>query len=265
MSIIYDYEFIFKNNCNDKENIVFCHGFNSKLTSLNRFSKYWTKSNYYALQFPGSNLIKPIKDHQISVEQFSDLLIEFVKNNNLKNVILIGKSLGAGVISLAYLKQPLLFKKLILITPINQTQLSLEFWKKDYVFINSFDDYLTKFVPYIYYNYDHLLNNSNWVNNAKSKFNLNYYTNKYIFQLAKSLTDINLHNKITKAYQSINIPTLVVLAKNDRIIDCDDSLNFFNKTIKNIKTVVINNASHMVYKDQSEKLNQIIDDFITNN
>ncbi|WFQ95283.1 alpha/beta fold hydrolase [Mycoplasma feriruminatoris] len=265
MSIIYDYEFVFKNNNNDKENIIFCHGFNSKLTALSAFSNYWTKSNYYALQFPGSNLIKPIKNHQVSVEQFADLLIEFINKNNLKNVILIGKSLGAGVVSLAYLKNPLLFKKLILITPINQTQLDLEFWKNDYVFINSFDDYLTKFVPYIYYNYDHLLTNQNWINNARLKFNLNYYTNQYIVNLAKSLTDSNLHNKITKAYQSINIPTLVVLAKNDRIIDCNTSLEFFNKTIKNVKIKVINNASHMVYKDQSEQLNQIIDDFITNN
>ncbi|WP_434343862.1 BspA family leucine-rich repeat surface protein [Mycoplasma sp. 06067-C1-B144P-99-0482-3] len=172
-------------------------------------------------------------------------------------MILIGKSLGAGVASLAYYKSSLLFKKLILITPINQTQLSLDFWKNNYVFINSFDDYLTKFVPYIYYNYDQLLNNQNWVNNAKLKFNLNYYNNKYIVNLAKSL-----HNKITRAYQSIKIPTLVVLAKNDRIIDCNNSLDFFN-TIKNVKTVIINNASHMVYKDQSERLNQIIDDFIT--
>lgn len=133
------------------------------------------------------------------------------------------------------------------------------------MFINSFDDYLTKFVPYIYYNYDHLLTNQNWINNARLKFNLNYYTNQYIVNLAKSLTDSNLHNKITKAYQSINIPTLVVLAKNDRIIDCNTSLEFFNKTIKNVKIKVINNASHMVYKDQSEQLNQIIDNFITNN
>ncbi len=50
--IIYDYNVVFKDNGNDNENIIFCHGFNSSPKTFKLFEQYWTKSNYYALQFP---------------------------------------------------------------------------------------------------------------------------------------------------------------------------------------------------------------------
>nr|WP_318030156.1 hypothetical protein [Mycoplasmopsis bovis] len=36
--IIYDYSYYFKDN-NSEQNIIFCHGFNSKYTALELFSK----------------------------------------------------------------------------------------------------------------------------------------------------------------------------------------------------------------------------------
>ncbi len=122
--IIYDYSYYFKDN-NSEQNIIFCHGFNSKYTALELFPSQHQKFNYYALQFPGSNLTKPVKNHKISVIYYAKLLIEFITKNNIKNITLIGKSMGAATAVLAYKTRPELFKRLILITPINKTQLNL--------------------------------------------------------------------------------------------------------------------------------------------
>ncbi len=63
---------------------------------LEFFSSQHQKFNYYALQFPGSNLTKPVKNHKISVIYYAKLLIEFITKNNIKNITLIGKSMGAS-------------------------------------------------------------------------------------------------------------------------------------------------------------------------
>nr|WP_318027963.1 alpha/beta hydrolase [Mycoplasmopsis bovis] len=46
------------------------------------------------------------------------LVIEFIEKNNLKNVTLIGHSMGGGTISLAYKLRPDLFKKMVYIAPM---------------------------------------------------------------------------------------------------------------------------------------------------
>ncbi len=56
---------------------------------------------------------------------FARLVVEFVEKNNLKNVTLIGHSLGGGTISLAYQMRPDLFKKLVYIAPMNKPALAL--------------------------------------------------------------------------------------------------------------------------------------------
>ncbi len=56
MKPIYKYNVVFKDNNNPDENIIFCHGLNSTADRFDIFKNYWTKSNYYALQFPASNL-----------------------------------------------------------------------------------------------------------------------------------------------------------------------------------------------------------------
>lgn len=49
MNVIYKYDFVFKDNNNLNENIIFCHGFNSFLNLFKIFENYWIKLNYYVL------------------------------------------------------------------------------------------------------------------------------------------------------------------------------------------------------------------------
>ncbi len=86
--IIYDYSYYFKDN-NSEQNIIFCHGFNSKYTALEFFSSQHQKFNYYALQFPGSNLTKPVKNHKISVIYYAKLLIDFILPKIILKILLL--------------------------------------------------------------------------------------------------------------------------------------------------------------------------------
>ncbi len=104
--------------------------------------------------------------------------------------------MGAATAVLAYKTRPELFKRLILITPINKTQLNLEVWKDKKYLPSNFEEYLNNFIPLIYYNWESLQNDSNWVSTAKLKFNTNYYNNEWVKTLDKELTSNKIHNEI---------------------------------------------------------------------
>ncbi len=47
-------------------------------------------------------MLRQLMAMKFLVYQFAKLVIEFIEKNNLKNVTLIGHSMGGGTISLAY-------------------------------------------------------------------------------------------------------------------------------------------------------------------
>ncbi|EIN14975.1 Esterase/lipase [Mycoplasmopsis agalactiae 14628] len=259
--IIYDYPYYFKDN-NSEQNIIFCHGFNSKYTALELFANQHSKFNFYALQFPGSNLTKPIEDHKVSIKEYSRLLIEFIIKNNIKNVILIGKSMGAATAVLAYKTRPELISKLVLITPINKSQLELDVWKQKKYLPTNFDEYLHNFVPLIYYEYKLLQKDKDWIFKASAKFDPKYYNNEWVKELDNQLTDLKIHNEIEQAYLSVKIPTLIILADKDRLIDCELSKQYFHKHMPKARIEIITNSAHMVYKEKSDVLNSLIEHFL---
>ncbi|MDQ0568128.1 alpha/beta fold hydrolase [Mycoplasma yeatsii] len=256
--VIYDYDFIFKDNNNVEQNVIFCHGFNSSPNSFKQFQNYWTKTNYYALQFPGCNKTPALKDHQISIYQYAKLLIEFVKNNNLKNITLIGHSMGCMIISIAYMTDPNLFNKLIYIAPTNALK---NRHLKKYYFAKDFDSYL-QFLDLLYYDSSIFTSNSNWLKQAKQNFNANDFNNPVLIKLRDSLEQDQLQQDIKKAHSLINIPTLVVLGEDDKLVNRAECLDYFNKQVKNVKTCWIAKTGHMIFDENFDEFINVVEDFI---
>ncbi|MCE6115332.1 alpha/beta fold hydrolase [Mycoplasmopsis agalactiae] len=260
-NVVYDYEVVFKDNNNPNENIVFCHGFNSSPKTFKTFEKYWTKSNYYALQFPGNNNVAPINNHEVSVPQFAKLVVDFVEKNNLKNVTLIGHSMGGGTISLAYKLKPELFKKMVYIAPMNKTSLALaDDYRKDY-FPKTFDDFLM-FLKSLYYDTSTFTSNSEWMKNAKNNFDANDYNNETIVKLGESLPVLELHNQIEQGLDSINAPTILILGEKDGVIRREECIAYFKEHVKNVETVYIPKTGHMMFEENWDEFIKILESFL---
>ncbi|UOE63360.1 alpha/beta hydrolase [Mycoplasmopsis bovis] len=260
--IIYDYNVVFKDNGNDNENIIFCHGFNSSPKTFKLFEQYWTKSNYYALQFPGNNNVAPINDHEVSVYQFAKLVIEFIEKNNLKNVTLIGHSMGGGTISLAYKLRPDLFKKMVYIAPMNKTSLALaDEYRNDY-FPKTFDDFLV-FLKSLYYDISTFTSNKLWMENARKNFNPNDYNNETIVKLGESLPVLELHNKIEEGLDAITVPTILILGEKDGVIRREECLEYFKEHVKGIETTFIPKTGHMMFEENWPEFIKILETFLT--
>lgn len=259
--IIYDYPYVFKDNGNDSENIVFVHGFNSGPHTFSIFEKYWTKCNYYAIQFPGNNGVKAVKGHDLSVPQFAKLLVEFVEKNNLKNVTLIGHSMGGATISLAYKMKPNLFKKMVYIAPMNKTSLSTAPTYEKTYFPKTFDEFIV-FLSVLYYDISKFTSNEKWMRLTKATFDADSFNNADVVRLGKSLPVLELHEKIEEGLKSITVPTLLILGEKDGVIDRDNCLKYFNEVVKDVKTIYIPKTGHMMFEENWDEFISILEPFL---
>ncbi|MBZ4218323.1 alpha/beta fold hydrolase [Mycoplasma tauri] len=259
--IIYDYPYVFKDNNNEEENIIFVHGFNSSPASFKIFQNYWTKSNYYAIQFPGNNCVKPLENHEISVHKFAQLLVDFVQQNKLKNVTLIGHSMGGGIISLAYKMNPELFKKMVYIAPMNKTSLTTTDAYFDTYFPKNFDDFL-KYMAALHYDISSFINDKSWMRINKLFFDPNLYNNENIIKLGKSLPILSLHNEIEEGLKLIKVPTLLILGEKDAVIDRDSCFSYFKNNVKNVQTFFIPKTGHMMFNEDWDSFIEILEPFL---
>nr|WP_318027696.1 alpha/beta hydrolase [Mycoplasmopsis bovis] len=116
---------------------------------------------------------------------FARLVVEFVEKNNLKNVTLIGHSLGGGTISLAYQMRPDLFKKLVYIAPMNKPALALyDRYKKDY-FPQDYEGFLD-LMRSLYYDISKFTSDPEWVKEQKENFDPYLYNNPDIVKLGNT-------------------------------------------------------------------------------
>ncbi|WP_033161460.1 alpha/beta fold hydrolase [[Mycoplasma] collis] len=260
--ILYDYPFVFIDNKKaNKEPIIFVHGFNSGPEIHNIFANKWTDNDYYAIAFPGNSLLEPKNNHEVSVYQFADLLIEFIKKNELKNVIAIGHSMGGGIISLAYSKEPKLFSKLIYVAPMNKSSLKLKNSFRQHYFPKTFEEFKT-FIKGLYFDGDAIINSEKFNTIEKKKFNPYLYNNPNILKLGRSLPNIDLMNKIEEGLNKINIPTLLMLGEKDVVIDREECIKYFKENVKNIQIEVFPQTGHMLYFENFILYFKTIKDFI---
>ncbi|TDV24378.1 pimeloyl-ACP methyl ester carboxylesterase [Mycoplasmopsis mustelae] len=258
--IKYQYPYVFKDNKQPINPIIFIHGFNSNAENHNIFMQNWNLSDYYAISFPGNNLLQPKNSDAVSVESFADLLIKFIQDNNLKDVVVIGHSMGGGIISLAYNKQPSLFAKMIYVTPMNKSSLVKKDEYFDSYFPKTFEEY-KKFLQALYYNTNKLFKNKEFMKREEKNFDPYLYNNKTIVNLGKSLPNLSLMNQIEKGLNKITVPVLLLLGERDTVIDRDNCIKYFKENVKNIQIEVFNKVGHMIYYENFDKYLQIITEF----
>lgn len=259
MKPIYKYNVVFKDNNNPDENIIFCHGLNSTADRFDIFKNYWTKSNYYALQFPASNLTPVLEGDEPSVFCFARLVVEFVEKNNLKNVTLIGHSLGGGTISLAYQMRPDLFKKLVYIAPMNKPALALyDRYKKDY-FPQDYEGFLD-LMRSLYYDISKFTSDPEWVKEQKESFDPYLYNNPDIVKLGTP--DMRVFEAIEETLKIIKVPTILILGEKDGVILRQECIDYFKKYVQNVEIHWIPKTGHMMYLEDWNSFINILEPFL---
>lgn len=228
-----------------KKEIIFLHGWgNSSKTFINQVNFLKNQYHLYLIDLPGFG--KSNEQLKIySLDDYVNLIKDFIKEKEINNPILIGHSFGGRVI-IKYLKTNYV-DKIILIASAGIKQkktikqklkiINYKIKKKWYQ--------LTK--NYVEYNYLIKINGSTDYQNAST--------------ILKSTMVKIINEDLTKQLKTITSKTLLIWGQNDTETKINDAY-LFKKLIKNSTLTIFKNAGHFVHIDEYQNVNELIKKFI---
>ncbi|QZX48860.1 alpha/beta fold hydrolase [Mycoplasma sp. E35C] len=243
-----------------KYNAVFVHGFSSSHARHTEIFKAFKNDqiNYYTFDLPGHGnnlLLDQDNKKQLKLELFSDLVVDFINQKQLDNVILIGHSMGGGICSVVNYLIPNKIKALILEAPLNPSIYSFD--KKrivDSLKSFGFKSSLQK------------LSDEQTTNDQISLFSWLkkiYKDNKEKLPLFFNLLSTNAKQLLTNAYSALNNkPVLLIFGENDAVIPPHKSIEFISKFTNKLTTRIIDEAAHLPHLINKSLYYHFIKEFI---
>jgi len=254
-----------ENNIPSDKTLVLIHGFGmNKDTWLNLANKLNGKYHLIILDLIGDGESSKPLDIDYTIDNQTKLLHEFLNTFKKKKFVLVGNSMG-GQIALNYAY----YYKIDSLIVLDSMGIKVE---------DSFVDKLgRKKLEEMYLNIcsaekmEKLMNISftktpyvpnfilEYLTQEKCKLS-NLDTHKYegLFD-----NDLNLLADMTKKSMAINIPTLILWGKEDKVISVKNA-DALNRYIKNSKLIIFNNIGHMPMIEDSELTANSIIEFLTN-
>lgn len=217
-----------------KQTLIFLHGWNTTWQSLYPLvNGFKDKYQVYSPNLPyPTNKILTLND-------YCQFVLDFIKNNNIKNPILIGHSLGGAISTKIVTDHPKLISKIILLSAASirhKLPQHMKFFQKFSKILHPFRKPLLKLLK---------LDASDYV---VLKTNIEKQTFRNLIHVDQS-----------KTLSSINIPTLILWGDNDKSTPITDGKQI-NKLIITSTFKSYPNSGHFFYLDYP---NDIIND-ITN-
>ena len=251
--------------------MVFLHGFGSSSRTWDAISKTLaTKNKLFLIDLKGFGLSDKPLDKKYAISDQADIISDFIKKNNLRNLVLVGHSMGGAITLLTFLKLikekinpirglilidnpaykqrlpefmkilkiPILNEMLLAILPANfRTRMSL---KRCF-----FDD--TKITDEIIKNYGDFLDSAG--------------TYHALIETAKKIIPKNA-NEIVSKYPEINVPVLLIWGENDKIIPLSIGQRLA-QDIPNSELAIITQCGHIPPEEKPQETAEIISDFLS--
>ncbi|MDR2568326.1 MAG: alpha/beta hydrolase [Mycoplasmataceae bacterium] len=228
-----------------RKNIVFIHGFSSNyyVSIKSLFALYQKGFNVYACCLPNHGL-NFSANHQYTFAEYIAFVQQYVTSLNLKDVILIGHSMGGGLVSAVATKLPNV-SKVILVDPLNKGGIVLE--NKAALF-----ETLDKKIDPPGF--------EGWFE-AKPELNADYRS------LFKEFFEEKTIKSLDKGFKSIIVPTLVIFGQADHVINPLLSSEYMLPILKrkhHSLFEVILKAKHSPQIDQTTEFLKKVSEFLNN-
>lgn len=209
-----------KSSKKSKGDILFIHGFATQANSHWPFQRLITDYDYYALELPGNGSIEFPKGSKVNFSFYVNYILEFIKEMKFKKIILIGHSMGGFLSTIVCNKSNGIIKKLILVSPMNSSN---------------------------YFN----LNLLSLIFNYCKFFNIKDTNKKFNNKLIRSFLNFNSFKIMKKNEKELKVPTLIILGKNDKIINFNKTKNIYYN--KNMKIINFDNSTHFAFAEETKK------------
>jgi len=247
------------------EPLIMLHGFSSSHESFSHFIDPLAKKyKVYALDLKGFGASPKPRDDKYSVYDQMVLVKQFMDEHNITNPIMIGHSLGGGVIlSLAITGVPI--KKMVLLDTASYRQKRPFLLKLMQIpVLGSLGFYLLpshyeimEGYKFAFYDDDKIpLKNVDILTK-----NLQRKNAKYAFVAANDSIIPDDIDEVVKKYKEIDIPTLILWGYNDVVIRRSKA-DKLHRDIQNSKLIFIPKCGHLPQEEKPQETLSYIFDFL---
>lgn len=256
-----------------EKTLLFIHGLSSNLDA-------WKKNieglnqNYrsIAIDLPGyGKSSRNRKDY--ALKDYAQILKEFVEAKGLKNVILVGHSMGGQIAMHTVLEYPETFEKLVLIAPAGIetfTEQEARLMKMSYtpaMVVNTTDEQVLANYKLNFYEFPR---DATTMVEDRIKMKEAADFPDYAEVVVNNIHAM-LNEPVTERIGEIEIPVLMIFGKNDMLIpnkylhpseSIQNLVKFSEEKFEDLEVVVIDEAGHFVNFEKPEKVNEEIREFL---
>ena len=253
--------------------LLFVHGLSSNLDSWKK-NIAGLKSDFraIAIDLPGYGKSSRSKT-DYSLAEYAGILNDLVQKMDLKNVTLVGHSMGGQIAMHSVLKYPETYKRLILIAPAGIetfTEQEATLMKNSYtpaMVMAASDEQVLANYKMNFYSFPE--DAQGMVDDRiamKSSKDFSDYAETVVNNIRAMLEE-----PVINEVDEIELPVLMIFGNNDMLIpnkyfhpseSIDSLIETSKKKFNNIEVKTIDEAGHFVNFEQPEKVNQEIGDFL---
>lgn len=260
-----------------EETLLFIHG-------LANYGPIWynnithLKSNFrcIAIDLPGNGLSSR-GDYPFTMFFYAECIAKFIEKLNLKNLTLIGHSMGGHVSIITALRYPNLVKKLALVAPSGFEH----FTPNEKIFLKGMLNLGSYFISdknslKAAIENSFFKHHKVWTDDTLKNLNIlidefgSHQWQKMVLANINAMVD----EQVSMFLEQIQQPTLVFFGKNDLLIPnklihfgmSSESLAIeATNKIKNAQLVLLDNCGHLVYVEKADLFNKELTAFVTQN
>ena len=248
------------------EPLIMIHGFSSSSHTFSHLTKALSKEyKVYAIDLKGFGKSPKPRDDRYSVYDQMLLVQDFIDEHGIKNPIMIGHSLGGGVILSLALTKSVDIKKMVLIdaAAYRQNLPKLLRWLQ-FPLLGKLGFYLIPASYEIKEGYKYAFYDNDKIPKEGIKEltqNLQSKNGKYAFAKASDFLIPDDIDEVSKRYGELDIPTLILWGYEDVIIRREKA-QWLHRDIANSKLIYIYECGHMPQEEKPEETLQHILNFL---
>ncbi len=254
-----DSENLYSESYGSGKPILFIHGLGANLFSWKQLVPYLEdKYMLVLLDLKGFGKSPKPFDGRYSIYDHADCILKFIKHHNLRNLTIVGNSMGGGLALIVAEKlqhESGALRGLVLIDSIGYRQelpwlvelMKIPLLGLIFLFLPA-GPMVKMAISDIFYD-KRKIHRSEF--KKYSEQFLNWRARYALRQTAKGLPPPDA-DKLEKSYKNISVPTLIIWGEKDKLVPLELGKRF-HKEIKNSKIVVFENCGHVPQEEKPKE------------
>lgn len=239
------FEYFYKDNKKDKT-LFFIHGFSSNFAFFEQiYKEFDDEYNLLGLNMPahGNSQFIPT---MMNMVDFRDLIVNFINDMKLKNLYIIGHSMGGGLAMMIYKFLENKIAKIALVGPMSRSGRVKISEFEECFFPRNIEDY-KKLVKLCYHYPEKILNNKEIIERVALYLENNKKQLDYIYDLGHKLPELTNMDLIDYGIITCQKPLALIYGESDGIVDVPNIYKYYSSLNSKVINIKILNSGHSIW------------------